>query len=146
MPYKSVMMRKEKTCMNMFTELRSLEIIFIVHWTILLFQALTRRKWYSANWRLIGDWIVLFCFECEHVTALENMKLASKESSCIHVQLCSVLFSDMTCEKTHKGCNGNIASFSISIKGWIKTLYYTKQLSYWIYIWKIYAVCYYSGF
>ena len=41
------------------------------------------------------------CFECEHVTALENMKLASKESSCIHVQLCSVLFSDMTCEKTH---------------------------------------------
>ena len=29
------------------------------------------------------------------------MKLASKESSCIHVQLCSILFSDTTCEKPH---------------------------------------------
>ena len=39
------------------------------------------------------------CFECEHVTTLENMKLASKQSSCIHVRLCSILFSDITCEK-----------------------------------------------
>ena len=51
--------------------------------------------------RRIGELNCFVCFECERITALENMKPAPKESSCIPVQLCSILFSDTTFEKPH---------------------------------------------
>ena len=54
---------------------------------------------------------IFFCFECENTSVLENMELdkfaQSRTDSCIHIDLCKVLFSDTLVEMKKISADSN---------------------------------------
>ena len=113
----------------MFTEQRSLEIIFIVHRTILLFPALMRKKRILCKLERARGLNCFVCFECEHVTALENMKRIFFEAArfidlCrLKMRLISILLFVFHVQKRWVHLpfrRGKMLSFLFSIFRWMR--------------------------